>query len=263
MRRFLASALVLLGVLTGTLGWSAWWLSSTLLDTERFARAADVVLASAPFEDLMVEQLSVRALAASPLALDPDAARQAARTALEDPRLRAQLRAALVNGHSRAVGPSTSTTIDPASAAPLAEAFSALGPEVGARAAEVFSADPLEVPVPSLGWLAGASGKAQAPLLGLTLGLFAAAVAVHPVRRRAVRTIGGWVIGVSAAQFLLLVAAPHWASTAGNEWVVLGGDVLSALGSEVAAPLTLVFCAGLALLVLGFVLPERTLRPAR
>lgn len=258
MRRFLASVLVLLGVLAGTLGWTSWLLSSTVFDSGRFSAAADVVLDSDAFEGLAVEQLTARALLAVP-SLDPDLARSVAQTALQDPDAKEGLRRALVEGHASATGPSGSTTLDPAALAPLAQALGSISPELGERAAQSFALDPVQVPVPSLGWAATASQDAQAPLLGAAAALLLAAVALHPVKRSAVRAVGVWAVTLSVLGLVVLVAVPHWVAGASNPWVALGGEVVQAWAAPVTTSLVPVLLGGVLLIVLSVLLrsPER------
>lgn len=240
MRRFASSFLVALAACAGTVAWSSFVATSTVLDPSRTDRVAEVLVTD-PTVRQSVEDALTRALVSTvpPSAPVPDSElRLAARRALDDARVLAVLRTAIVEAHRVLLGEGEGPVrID---AAPIAvagqEALLAAHPELG----RTLPAPPplsVELPTdgfPNLGGLrkaaAGAPGKAsQVALL-----LFAAALVVAADRFRILHRVGLFGLWTGGGWFILGWLVP-WAV---SHWSVDGRlAVFGALAVAVARPM--------------------------
>jgi hypothetical protein len=256
VRRLVAALLAGLAALAGTLAWSSWVATSTLLDPTRTEQVAEVLVTD-PAIRRSVEDGLTRALVAAvpPSTAVPDAElRLAASRAFDDPRVQVALRAAIVGAHRRLLGEGEGPVQVDAGAIAVAgrDALLAAHPELR-RTLPTPPPLAVELPTDGLPDLGGirtaASGlpKTAAQVSALLFGLaFLVAADRSRVLRRAgafgLWTGGGWfVLG-----YLIPWAVSHW-SVDGRLGVL--GSLALAVAKPVMAPAAVLVALGVVLLL--------------
>jgi hypothetical protein len=239
VRRFAASILAGLGLLSATLAWSAFAFRFSALEPARSERVADALVKDATVRRVVANALADalgRAVPANALVSTPQV-QEAARHALDDPRAVAALKTALVAAHQRLVGQGPATLrLD---AGPVAaagrDALVAAHPEL-ARSVKTPPSLAVELPtehLPDLGRLReplGTASRVGALAAGL---LLAVALLVAPNRPAILSRAGRWAVG------------------AGIAWAVVGGALPWAISRVADAEPSLAVAGSLAVAVVG------------
>jgi hypothetical protein len=247
MRRVTASVLVTLGLVAAAVAWWAYAARYTVLDSERSARFADVLIEQPVIRDAVAEGLGSALQQALP-AGSPVSAEEieaAAHRAIDDPRAQQALRTTILNAHQRLIGqydgPLT-VDVSPISAAGR-DALLAARPDL-AEAIPRAPALSIDLPtrhLPKLGWLpertrelAGLAGFLAVTLLGL--GLLAASD-----RPKALQRAGRWALraGVGWAVFGWVI--PYLLTRTGEPRLsALGAIGVASVGPMIAPAVLLV-----------------------
>ena len=240
MRRLSASILLGLAALAGTLAWTSFTVTSTLLDPTRTDRVAEVLVTD-PAVRSSVEEALTRALidAVPPSTTVADAElRLAAERAFDDPRVQAALRGAIAAAHRRLLGDGAGPIPVDAGAIAVAGRDALLGahPELAA----VLPAPPpltVSLPVegfPDLGGIREAAAGVPATAARAGAVVLVAAFAVAAERWRVVRRAGAFGLWTGGGWFLLGWVVPWVVS----QWSVDGRlAVLGSLALAVAGPM--------------------------
>ena len=255
MRRTAASVLVTLGLLAASLGWWSFAARSTILDSGRSARIADVLVDQPVIRDAVAEGLGMALEQALPpgTPVSSGEIKAVAHKALDDPRALAALRTAIVDSHQRLLGDYDGpVTLDvSAVAAAGRDALIAARPDLAKSLPE---APPLSVDLPTqhlpkLGWLpdrvrelTGLAGLLAATLLGL--GLLASSD-----RPRVLSRAGRWALRAGIGWAAFGWALPYAMTKIGEpRLAALGAIGVAAVGPMIAPAVTLV-CAGVGALL--------------
>jgi hypothetical protein len=265
MRRAAASVLVTLGLLAASLAWWSFAARSTILDSGRSAKIADVLIGQPVIRDAVATGLGTALRQALPAGA-PVSANEidaVAHKALDDPRALQALRTAIVDSHQRLVGARglggvprnddggpVHLDVSPIAAAGR-DALLAARPDLtrALPAAPPLSVDLPTQHLPKLGWLSGRARELTglAGLLAVTLlalGLLAA-----PDRPRVLSRAGRWALRAGLGWAAFGWALPY-AMTRINEprLAALGALGVAAVGPMIAPAVTLVG-AGVGLLL--------------
>ena len=252
MRRLAASFLVAAAVLAATVAWGSFAATSTVLNPARTEQVAEALVADDAVRNA-VEDALTRALveAVPPSTQVPDAElRVAARRALDDPRVRAVLQAAIGEAHRRMLGEGDGPI--PVDAGTIAvagrEALLAAHPEL---AGTLPAPPPLTVALPTegfpdLGGLRETAGDLPAAAAQMAAAVFLVALVVAADRSRVLRragvfglwTGGGWF----ALGWLVPWAVSHW--SVDGRLAVLGSLALAVAGPMIVPAAALVIAGG-------------------
>lgn len=251
MRRLVSSCLAGLAVLAATVGWSSVAATATVLDPAHTDRVAEVLAGDAAVRAAVEVALAQALVAAVPAGapVSIDELQAAARRAVDDPRVVAVVRAAIVDAHRRVLGEGDGTVrVD---AGPIAaagrDAVLATRPEL----AGILPAPPpltVDLPtdsLPDLGWVRRAASGATRPAAQAASGLFAAALLVAADRPRVLRRAGLFAlwagVGWFALGWLVPWAVSHW-SVDGRLGVL--GSLAAATARPMMAPAAALLAAG-------------------
>ncbi|MGH8973786.1 MAG: hypothetical protein ACRD0C_11355 [Acidimicrobiia bacterium] len=256
MRRLTAALLAGLAACAGTLAWSSWVATSTVLDPSRTDRVAEVLVTD-PAIRRSVEDGLTRALVAAvpPGTAVPDAElRLAAQRAFDDPRVQAVLRTAIVDAHRRLLGEGTGPVQLDAGIIAVAgrDALLAAHPELRRM---LPTPPPLAVELPTeglpdLGGIREAASGLPKTAAQASAILFAVAFLVAADRSRVLRRAGAFGLWTGGGWFALgwLVpwAVSHW-SVDGRLGVM--GSLALAVARPMMVPAALLVALGVALLL--------------
>ncbi len=251
MRRFASSLLVGLAALAGTVAWTSFVATATVLDPSRTDRVAEVLVTDPTVRQSVEDALTQALISVVPPSTPvPDSElRLAARHALDDPRVLAVLRTAIVEAHRVLLGEGQGPVrVD---AGPIAvagrEALLTAHPELG----RTLAAPPpltVELPTdsfPNLGGLRKTAGELPRKASQAAVVLFLAALVVAADRGRILRraglfglwTGGGWF----AMGWLVPWAVSHW-SVEGR--LAVFGALAVAVARPMIAPAAALLAAG-------------------
>ena len=244
MRRSLAAALLGISLWTGSLAWSAFVMTHTVLDPDRSEHVADALLEDDAVRDRMASNIAGGVEAALPpgTPVDRAALDAGAQAALASPEVEALVRDAMVQTHRAFVGEGeVPGSID--------------GVVPGAPAVEV----PLPTErVPDLGPVRRAL-LAAAPVLALLAAAGTVlALVVTDDRRGVVRRAGRWAVGLSAVVLLVAYGVPALVREVAPDQAEVVAALVGALAATTRGPAMVLGAAGVAGLLLSLVW-----RPAR
>jgi hypothetical protein len=198
VRRVIASTLLSLGLLCGTLAMSAWWLQRTAFDTSHTSDVAEAALQNPELRSDLARAIADRV--AIELNLDHAAVESAAQTALVRPDIATAFSGVLRDVHARLIGEATGPVSIPPDLVVRA---------TGNPAAAQLPAVTFDIPTFSALDTTRRTLKRAIPLL-----IYAAAVLVvlglvlHPWKPAALRTIGVWLLGASVFELVVAYTLP-------------------------------------------------------
>ncbi len=256
MRRLVAVFLAALAALAGTLAWSSWVATSTLLDPTRTEQVAEVLVTD-PAIRRSVEDGLTRALVAAvpPSTAVPDAElRLAAQRAFDDHRVQAALRAAIVGAHRRLLGEGEGPVQVDAGIIAVAgrDALLAAHPELRRNlpAPPPLSVELPTTGLPDLGGIRRAATGLPTTAAQASAVLFALAFVVAADRSRVLRRAGAFGLWTGGGWFVLGYLVPwavsHW-SVDGRLGVM--GSLALAVAKPVMVPAAVLSALGVVLLL--------------
>ena len=237
MRRALAAALLGISLWIGSLAWSAYLMTRTVLDPDRSEAVADALL-----EDEAVRAQLEANIARSVAAAVPDGApvaeddiRAGASTALSSPAVEAVFRDALVRTH---------------------QAFLGVGDTP--KTAALLGAPDVQVPLPTdrlpnLGPVREAADDAVPLLAGASAAGIALALLVARNRRAIVRRAGMWAVGLSALVLMVAYGLPALARLVLPGQAAIVTALVTALAGAARMPAVTLAAVGAAGIVLSLV----------
>lgn len=255
MRRVAASVLVTLGLIAAGVAWWAFAARYTVLDSERSARLADVLIEQPVIRDAVAEGLGSALQQALP-AGSPVSAEEidaVAHRALDDPRAQQALRTTILNSHQRLIGQydgPVTVDVSPIAAAGR-DSLLAARPDLAAAIprAPSLSIDLPTQHLPKLGWLpertrelAGLAGFLAVAFLGL--GLLASSD-----RPKAVQRAGRWALRAGVGWAAFGWALPYALTKTGEPRLSALGAIGVATVGPMIAPAVLLVCTGIGALL--------------
>ena len=265
-------ALLSAGMLVMGIAFSGWWASHTLLDPTRTERVAHTVLADAEIRDYLAgkvepviaqaspavaQALSAQAggtalpagAAGAPQVVDDSAAQRRLADVLGDPAIDADLETFVGDVHRRVIGIGTGPVT--LSASTVHRLVSAAVPTL--PPAEVDKIPPVDFTVPhatalTTGRHSVADHWWQIGALGLVMVI--AGLVMTDDHRRAARTVGKWLIGLSVVQLIVLWVIPVYVvpQVSDSPWTHVVSQVARALNSGLVVGLIVIAAAGVLLL---------------
>ncbi len=263
MRRVVSSLLAGFAALAATVAWTSFAAGSTVLDPGRTGRVADVLMGDPAVREA-VEDALVKALIAAVPANSPVAdaeLRVAAHRALDDPRVLAVVRVAIVDAHRRLVGEGDGPVrVD---AGPIAAAGRDALLDAHPELARHLRAPPplaVELPTdgfPDLGRLREAASGATRPAAQAAALMFAAAFVVAAARGRILRRVGVWALWAGGGWVALGWAAPWVVSrfSVDGHFAVLGSLAVAVVGPMIV-PAAVLAVGGVAALAAASAWPK-------
>jgi hypothetical protein len=266
-RRALASVLVALGLVAASLAWWGFTLQRTVFDADRSDRLAHALLDSGAVQDALISASTDALDAALPAQVRAQVPMAdlttAARAALDTPEARAALEQALVGTHRYLIGDvDQPPTLD---TAPIDAALRAQIARVRPDLAEVVpSLPPLQVDLPDSGLpvvrdIRRLVDRATATAEVVAVVALAAALIVAPDRAPVLRRVGWWATLAGGLWVALRFAVPALAEVVVPARAALIAGLVEAGAEGMAAPGLWLAALGLLALVLGLVLPRRTI----
>ena len=239
MRRSLAAVLLGVSLWMGSLAWSAFVMTRTVLDPGRSEAVADALLEDQAVRDRMASNIASGIEAALPPGATVDRAEldTGAEAALASPVVEALVRDALVQTHRAFVGDgAVPASID--------------GVVPGAPAVEV----PLPTErVPDLGPVRSALLAAAPVLASLAAAGTVLALVVTNDRRAVVRRASRWAIGLSAVVLLIAYGVPPVVRAVAPDQAEVVAALVGALAATTRGPAAALAAAGAAGLLLSLV----------
>ncbi len=251
--------LVHLGMLCATLAFASWWTTHTILDSTRTRRVTDAVLENTKVRDYVATKIASATSPAVGAAAAPSEALLASRleTVLDRPDIRTKLEQFVVDAHDNLIGKTTKPAVlDQETTRTL---VAAAIPNVSLK--DLAKVHAVTFNVPNVSALS-ASRRALANRFWLyflgAIVLVGVGIAISSDRRKAVKIVGGWLIGISVAHLVVLwiipvLIVPHVSS---NPWAGLIAAVARALGAGLVAGLFVLAGAGVVCLFIDRFLPQ-------
>ena len=255
MRRVTASVLVTLGLFAASLAWWSFAARFTVLDSDRSARIADVLVDQPVIRDAVAQGLGDALRQALPpdSPIPPSEIDAAAHKALDDPRALQAIKTAIVDSHQRLLGDYNGpVTLDvtPIAAAGR-DALVSAHPDL---ASSIPEAPPLSIDLPTqhlpkLSWLPEKAREVGglavlAAVALLTLGLLSSSD-----RPRVLSRGGRWAVRAGLGWAAFGWALPYALTKVGEpRLAALGAIGVAAVGPMIAPAVTLV-CAGIGALL--------------
>jgi hypothetical protein len=247
MRRAAASALVTLGLIAASLGWWSFAARYTVLDSNRSARIADVLVGQPVIRDAVAQGLGTALRQALPAGSPVSAAEIDAVThrALDDPRAVAALRTAVLASHQRLLGQydgPVTVDVSPIAAAGR-DALLAARPDL-ARA--LPQAPPLAVDLPTqhlpkLSWLPDRAREMTGVAWLLAVTLLGLGMLAASDRPRVLARAGRWALRAGLGWAAFGWALPYAMTKIGEpRLVALGAIGVAAVGPMIAPAVILV-----------------------
>lgn len=239
MRRALAAAVLGISLWLGSLAWSGFILTRTVLDPGRSETVADALLDDDDVRDRLAGNLAAAVGAALPdgAPVDDEQLRVGAEEALARPEVEAVLRSAFVDTHQAFLGegePPQSATI------------------------EVDGIPPVVVPlpterVPDLGGVRDALDTAVPLLAGIAVLGIALAFAVTSDRPAVLRRAGFWAIGLSLFVLAVAYGLPWLATEYAPEQAEVVAALVGAMAGATRGPGLLLAASGLVALLVSVI----------
>jgi hypothetical protein len=235
MRRASASVLVTLGLIAAAVAWWAYAARYTVLDSERSARIADVLVTQPVIRDAVAEGLSSALQRALPPGspVSPEEVDAVALRALDDPRAQEALRGTILNSHRRLIGEydgPVSVDVSPIAAAGY-DALMLARPDL---AEDLPEAPPLTVKLPTQ--------NLAVALLGLGL-------AAASDRPKALNRTGRWALRAGIGWAAFGCALPYALTRVGEPRLAALGAIGVATVGPMIAPAVLLVCTGIGTLL--------------
>jgi len=255
MRRATASVVVTLGLFAASLAWWSFAARFTVLDSDRSARIADVLVDQPVIRDAVAQGLGDALEQALPpgspvSATEVDAA---ARKALDDPRALQAIKTAVVDSHQRLLGDyegPVTLDVTPIAAAGR-DALLAARPDL---AASIPQAPPLSIDLPTqhlpkLSWLPQKAREVGGLALLAAVALLTLGFVTSSDRPRVLARAGRWALRAGLGWAAFGWALPYALTKVGEpRLAALGALGVAAVGPMIAPAVTLV-CAGIGALL--------------
>ncbi|MGE0730473.1 MAG: hypothetical protein AB7O92_14400 [Acidimicrobiia bacterium] len=256
-RRALSRLLVTVALLVATVAWAGFTLQRTVFDSTRTERVLRVLLDDETVRRALLQQVVSKADAAMPAELRAQVSLEQLTTAgtqaLDDPRVRTAIEQALVGSHQYVIGEVDQPPVLDASLldAVIREQVNAVRPDLGEL---IPATQPIVIELPSTGLSAVQRvhdlTTELTPLLAMAAACAAlAALVITNDRASVLRRIGFWAVSMGAVWIVLRFALPLLIEAVLGD----GGAILGALSSAIAGgmgvPGTVLFVAGVALVV--------------
>jgi hypothetical protein len=255
MRRSSASVLVTLGLIAAAVAWWAYAARYTVLDSDRSARIADVLVTQPVIRDAVAEGLSSALQQALPSG-SPVSAEEidaVALRALDDPRATEALRDTILNSHRRLIGEydgPVSVDVSPIAAAGY-DALMLARPDL---AEDLPEAPPLSVKLPTqnlpeMGWLPERTKELSGMALFLAVAFLGLGLAAASDRPRALGRAGRWALRAGIGWAVFGWALPYALTRAGEPRLAALGAIGVATVGPMIAPAVLLVCTGIGTLL--------------
>ena len=255
MRRASASVLVTLGLIAAAVAWWAYAARYTVLDSERSARIADVLVTQPVIRDAVAEGLSSALQQALPPGspVTPEEVDAVALRALDDPRAQEALRGTIVNAHRRLIGEydgPVTVDVSPIAAAGH-DALMLARPDL---AEDLPEAPPLsvELPTPNLprmGWLPERTKELSGMALFLAAAFLGLGLAAASDRPKALNRTGRWALRAGIGWAVFGCALPYALTRAGEPRLAALGAIGVATVGPMIVPAVLLVCTGIGTLL--------------
>ena len=258
--------LIHFGMLLATLAFASWWTSHTILDTARTRRATDAVLENANLRHYVAGKIASAVTpavgtsavsAATGTAHTSNPARSGGSaletrldTVLDRRDIRVRLEQFVTDAHRQLIGVGTKPAVlDRGTVRTL---VSAALPALSAT--DLAKVHAVRFDVPHVGMLAGARNTLAHRFWLFLVGalvLVTLAIVTSRDRRTTVKTVGAWLLGISAAHLVVLwilpvVVVPR---VSHSPWANLIAAVARALGAGIVTGLVVLAVTGVAFLV--------------
>jgi hypothetical protein len=255
MRRASASVLVTLGLIAAAVAWWAYAARYTVLDSERSARIADVLVTQPVIRDAVAEGLSSALQRALPPGspVSPEEVDAVALRALDDPRAQEALRGTILNSHRRLIGEydgPVSVDVSPIAAAGY-DALMLARPDL---AEDLPEAPPLSVKLPTqnlprMGWLPERTKELSGMALFLAVALLGLGLAAASDRPKALNRTGRWALRAGIGWAAFGCALPYALTRVGEPRLAALGAIGVATVGPMIAPAVLLVCTGIGTLL--------------
>lgn len=259
MRRALAAVLLAVSLWIGSLAWTGFIMTRTVLDPGRSEAVADALLDDPEVRDQLVANIAGRVEAALPDGVEVDRVvlEGAAESALASPEVEALFRSAFVDTHRAFLGEGDAPrSIDGgAFGAAARDALVESRPEL---AGVVPESPELEVPlpterVPDLGPVRRALDTAVPLLAGVAAFGALVALAITSHRPAILRRAGAWAIGLSSIVLVVAYGVPALAHSVAPDQAAVVAALVSALAEASRGPALALAGAGVAGIVASFI----------
>ena len=255
MRRAAASVLVTFGLVAAAVCWWAYAARYTVLDSERSARIADVLIEQPAIRDSVAEGLGTALLRALPPGTPVSAGEidAVAHRALDDPRAHSALRTTILNSHRRLLGQydgPVTVDVSPIAAAGR-DALVAARPDLTGALPEAPSLS-VDLPtrnLPKLGWLPERTQELSALAGFLAVTLLGLGLVAASDRPRALRRAGRWALRAGIGWAVFGWALPHALTKVGEPRLAALGAIGVATAGPMIAPAILLVCTGIGALL--------------
>lgn len=247
--------LVTVGLVAAAVAWWAYAARYTVLDSERSARIADVLVTQPVIRDAVAEGLSSALQEALPPGspVSPEEVDAAALRALDDPRAQDALRSTILNSHRRLIGEydgPVSVDVSPIAAAGY-DALMLARPDL---AQDLPEAPPLSVRlptqnVPKMGWLPERTKELSGMALFLAVALLGLGLAAASDRPRALGRAGRWALRAGIGWAVFGCALPYALIRVGEPRLAALGAIGVATVAPMIAPAVLLLATGIGTLL--------------
>ncbi|MEL7157134.1 MAG: hypothetical protein AAFN30_11095 [Actinomycetota bacterium] len=261
MRRGLASLIMILSLLIGSVSWAGFVLTRTVLDPGRSEALADNLLDNTVVRGVIVDRLSdaVEAQIPASVPIPRQTIEQAADEALDDPRVEAVVRDGFVRAHQNALNGVEEPVMLNASALGQVgrEKAVALRPELDA----VLPAAPrldVELPTGGLAVLGQLRDMVRRyTLIGALVALAGVALSfvLTDRRPRALRRLSYWAFANSAFWLIMGFGVPALVGRAAPSSVSIASAVVDVFFGAMIRPALMMFGAGVVLLLVSLAWP--------
>ena len=249
VRRALATILLTLGLLSGSLALSAWWVQRTAFDTSNTSTIAEAALQNPELRSDLARGIADRV--AIELGVDHSVVQTAAETTLVRPDIAILFSGVLRDIHSRLIGQSAGPVVVPA--------------DLVARAVSIPAAAQLadvSIDIPTFDALDSARKTLRDAipiLIYAALVLTVMGVVLHPRKSTALRTLGAWFLGASVVELLIAYGVPVLLLPAlvDSPYAELVAEVDKATLGPLVGVLVMLAGAGVGCLVAGAWLDQR------
>lgn len=258
MRRALAAVLLAVSLWIGSLAWTGFIMTRTILDPGRSEAVADALLDDPDVRAQLVANIAGGVEASLPAGVDVDRASldAAATEALASPEIESLFRSAFVDTHQAFLGEGEAPrSIDGGAFGSAArEALVETRPELAGALPESPS---IEIPlpterVPDLGPVRRALDTAVPLLAGVAAFGALVALVITSNRPAILRRAGVWAIGLSSIVLLVAFGVPALAQSVAPDQATVVAALVSALAEASRGPALALAGAGLAGIVASF-----------
>ncbi len=255
MRRASASVLVTLGLIAAAVAWWAYAARYTVLDSQRSARIADVLVEQPVIRDAVAEGLGAALQRSLPpgTPVSPEEVNAAALRALDDPRAQDALRSTILDSHRRLLGEydgPVAVDVSPIAAAGR-DALIVARPDLAAALPE---APPLSVRLPTqnlpkMGWLPERTKELSGLALFLAIAFLGLGLAAASDRPRALQRAGRWALRAGIGWAVFGWALPSLLTRINEPRLAALGAIGVATVGPMIAPAVLLVCTGIGTLL--------------